>query len=66
MYSADAVIECACGGKKIIHGQPALEAYWRHRVGISRRWILLLWECPLLRWSFRTRPAATSFKRCLT
>lgn len=32
MYSADAVIECACDGRKIIHGQPALQAYWRHRI----------------------------------
>lgn len=32
MYSADAAIGCACGGRKMIHGQPALEAYWRHRI----------------------------------
>jgi ketosteroid isomerase-like protein len=30
MYSPDAVIECACGGK-VIHGQEAVAAYWRHR-----------------------------------
>ena len=31
MYSPDAVIECACGGRKIIHGQEGIAAYWRHR-----------------------------------
>ena len=31
MYSPDAVIECACGGRKIIHGQEGIVAYWRHR-----------------------------------
>jgi hypothetical protein len=30
MYSPDAVVECACGGCKIIHGQEGLAAYWRH------------------------------------
>jgi len=31
MYRRDAVIECACGGEKIIHGQDGIAAYWRHR-----------------------------------
>jgi ketosteroid isomerase-like protein len=31
MYSPDAVIECACGGRKIIHGQEDIAAYWRQR-----------------------------------
>lgn len=31
MHSADAVIECACGGRKIIHGREGIAAYWRHR-----------------------------------
>ena len=31
MYSPDAVIECACGGRKIIHGQEGIAAYWRQR-----------------------------------
>ena len=31
MYSPDAVIECTCGGRKIIHGQEGIAAYWRHR-----------------------------------
>ena len=31
MHSPDAVIECACGGRKIIHGQEGIAAYWRHR-----------------------------------
>ena len=31
MYSPDSVIECACGGRKIIHGQEGIAAYWRHR-----------------------------------
>ena len=31
MYSPDAVIECACRGRKIIHGQEGVAAYWRHR-----------------------------------
>ena len=36
MYSRDAVIECACGGRKIIHGQEGIAAYWRHRLIESR------------------------------
>ena len=33
MYSPDAVIECACGGRKIIHSsQEGTAAYWRHRL----------------------------------
>ena len=31
LYSRDAVIECACGGCKIIHGEAEIAAYWRHR-----------------------------------
>jgi ketosteroid isomerase-like protein len=31
MYSADAVIECACGGRKIIYGRAGIAAYWRQR-----------------------------------
>jgi len=31
MYSRDAVIECACGERKIIHGQEEIAAYWRDR-----------------------------------
>ena len=31
MHSPDAVIECACGGRKIIHGQEGIAAYWRDR-----------------------------------
>jgi len=31
MYSPDAVIECACRGRKIIHGREGIAAYWRHR-----------------------------------
>jgi hypothetical protein len=29
MYSADAVIECACGGRMVIYGQEGIAAYWR-------------------------------------
>ena len=32
MYSPDAVIECACGGRKVIHGQEGIVAYWRQRL----------------------------------
>jgi ketosteroid isomerase-like protein len=32
MHSPDAVIECACGGRKIIHGHEGIAAYWRHRL----------------------------------
>ena len=33
MYSPDAVIECACGGRMIIHSsQEVIAAYWRHRL----------------------------------
>ena len=31
MHSSDAVIECVCGGRKIIHGREGIAAYWRHR-----------------------------------
>ena len=31
MYSPDGVIECACGGRKIIQGPEGISAYWRHR-----------------------------------
>jgi ketosteroid isomerase-like protein len=31
MYSPDGVIECACGGGKIIRGAAGIPAYWRHR-----------------------------------
>ena len=31
MHSPDAVIECVCGGRKIIQGQGGIAAYWRHR-----------------------------------
>jgi hypothetical protein len=31
MYSSDGVIECACGGRKIIQGKEGISAYWRCR-----------------------------------
>lgn len=31
MYSAGGVIECACGGRKIIQGKEGISAYWRYR-----------------------------------
>ncbi|WP_334389316.1 nuclear transport factor 2 family protein [Bradyrhizobium sp. AZCC 2262] len=31
MHSPDAVVEYACGGRKINHGQEGIAAYWRHR-----------------------------------
>jgi ketosteroid isomerase-like protein len=31
MYSPDAVIECACGGRKTIHSQEGITSYWRKR-----------------------------------
>ena len=31
MHDPDAVIECACGGRKFIHGQESIAAYWRQR-----------------------------------
>ena len=37
MHSPDAVIECACGGRKIIHGFEGITAYWRHRLVQIRR-----------------------------
>ena len=40
MYSPDAVIECACGGRKFIYGQEGIAAYWRDR----------FIECPLSNW----------------
>ena len=35
MYTPDAVIECACGGRKIIQGHEGIEAYWAHRINKS-------------------------------
>lgn len=32
MYSPDAVIDCACEGRKIIQGGGGITAYWRHRL----------------------------------
>ena len=32
MYADDAVIECGCGGMKIITGRDALKAYWTTRL----------------------------------
>src|SRR5262245_27047711 len=32
MHSSDAVIECACGDPKKIHGRKAISDYWRHRL----------------------------------
>jgi ketosteroid isomerase-like protein len=32
MHSPDAVIECGCGGLKVITGTTALRAYWRQRL----------------------------------
>jgi hypothetical protein len=32
MHSTDAVIECACGDPKKIHGRKAISDYWRHRL----------------------------------
>ena len=31
MYSPDAVIDCACGGNKTIHGEEGIAAYWQRR-----------------------------------
>jgi len=31
MYCPDAVIECACGGRKVIHGHEDIAAYWQNR-----------------------------------
>jgi hypothetical protein len=31
MYRPDGVIECACGGGKIIQGKEGISAYWRYR-----------------------------------
>jgi ketosteroid isomerase-like protein len=31
MYSLDAVIDCACNGQQIVHGQEGVAAYWRQR-----------------------------------
>jgi hypothetical protein len=32
MHSPNAVIECACEGRKIIYGFEGITAYWRHRL----------------------------------
>ena len=32
MHSSDAVIECACGDPKKIHGRKAISDYWRQRL----------------------------------
>jgi hypothetical protein len=35
MYSSDGVIECACGGRKIIQGSDGIAAYWTSRFKTS-------------------------------
>ena len=32
MHSPDAVIECACGGRRIIYGHEGIAAHWRERL----------------------------------
>ena len=66
MYSPDAVIECACGGRKIIHGQEGIAAYWRHRFIESPRsnWKTCRWT--EARWLSPIEPAAGSFRHCWT
>jgi len=58
MHSPDAVVECACGGRKIIHGQEGIAAYGRHR----------FITMPALeledRWLSPIEPVAGSFRHC--
>jgi ketosteroid isomerase-like protein len=65
MYGPDGVIECACGGRKIIQGAEGISAYWRHR----------FLQIPALEleelqmdgpWWSPTGPAAGSFRGCCT
>jgi hypothetical protein len=37
MFADDAVVECNCGGMKIITGKEGLRAYWKGRLKIVRR-----------------------------
>ena len=63
MYSADAVIECACGGHKMIYGREGIAAYWRQlSLKVLRsNWRTCRWMTP---WWFPIEPAAVSFRRC--
>ena len=31
MYAEEAVLECSCGGEKVLYGRAAITAYWRQR-----------------------------------
>jgi hypothetical protein len=64
MYSADAVIECACEGCKIIYGREGIAA-----IGdtgslkvLRSNWKTCRWA--MGPWWFPIEPAAVSFRRC--
>ena len=66
MYSPNAMIECACGGRKVIHGLEAIAAYWQHRFIDSPAV-----EVEDLRWKavprrFPIELPAASFRHCWT
>ena len=64
MYSPDAVIECACGGRKIIHGQEGIVAYWRHRFIEMAALELEDLHWTAARWPSPIEPTAGLFRRC--
>lgn len=67
LHSPDAVIECACGGRKIIHGIEAIAAYWRHRFIEMPALELedLRLDCAAVV-SFPIGPATVSWRSCWT
>ena len=58
MYSPDAVIECACGGRKVIHGREDIAAYWRHRFNETPALELEDLQGTAVRWLSPIGPAA--------
>ena len=65
MYSPDAVVECACGGRKIIHGKASRPTGDIASSQCQRsNWKTCRWT--VVRWLSPTGPAAGSFRRCWT
>ena len=66
MYSLDAVIECACGGRKIIYGHEGISAYWRNRFAHSPALEIEDLQMDGGPWLFSTELQAAWFRLCWT
>ena len=65
MHSPDAVIECACGGRRIIYGHEGIAAHWRERLVECPR---LIWKSCMWRegqWLSPTEPAVELSRRVM-